>query len=91
MAGSFQTDVLPLFRPQDIQHMNAMGVKLNQFDWMSNPAGDGKYPDHAHANHVYARLAGTETPRMPSGGPFWTDAQLETLHDWMTVAPAYQP
>ena len=92
MAGSFQTDVLPLFTPADIQHMKGMGVRLSQFAYMSNPAGDGTYADHANANHVYARLAGTsEGDRMPLNGPYWTDAQLKTLSDWMNVAPTYQP
>ena len=92
MAGSFQTDVLPLFTPQDIQHMKGMGVRLNQFSYMSNPAGDGTFPDHANANHVYARLAGTsEGDQMPLGGPYWSPAQLKTLSDWMNVAPTYQP
>src|SRR5213593_85142 len=86
MAGSFQTDILPLFTPADIQHMKGMGVRLNQYAWMSNPGGDSKYTDHANANHVYARLAGTsEGDQMPLGGPYWTADQLKKLSDWMNV------
>lgn len=91
MAGSFKTNVLPLFNQPAIKHMGRLGVKLDNYDYMSNPAGDSTYPDHANANHVYGRLSGSESPRMPPGGPFWTDAQLKTLSDWMNVDPKYQP
>ena len=91
MAGSFKTDVLPLFLQPSIKHMARLNVFLDKFEWMSAPAGDKAFPDHANAHHVYARLAGTETPRMPTTGPYWTDAQLKTLSDWINVAPAFQP
>lgn len=79
MAGSFQTDVLPLFRPVDIQHMQRMGVKLNDYTWMSVPA---------NAQDVYDHLS---SQSMPPGGPYWDAAQLKILSDWMNVAPTYQP
>jgi hypothetical protein len=91
MAGSFQTDVLPLFTQPSIKHMNRIGVKLDDFGYMSDAAGDSDYPDHANARHVYARLDGTEQPQMPPGGPFWDDDMLKTLSDWMNVAPAFAP
>ena len=92
MAGSFKTDVQPLFNQPAIKHMGRLSVFLDKYDWMSNPAGDGTYPDHANANHVYARLAGTtDGPRMPPGGPYWNDAQLKTLSNWMNVDPKYEP
>lgn len=88
---SFAANIVPLFRSSDIQHMKPMGVLLDNYGYMSDPAGDGSYPDHANANQVYSYLAGTSQPRMPMGGPYWTAAQLQIFNDWMTVAPTYQP
>jgi hypothetical protein len=47
---------------------------------MSDGAGDGAYPDHANARHVYAKLTGDE---MPPGGPFWPQDRLLLFKDWM--------
>jgi hypothetical protein len=35
---SFATDILPLFRPVDIDHMNGFGLDLSDFDTVSNAA-----------------------------------------------------
>jgi hypothetical protein len=82
MAGSYKTDILPMFRPLDIKHMKAMGVMLDDYNWMSQPA---------NAQEVYDRLSGKETPQMPPGGPYWDAGMLQKLSDWMNVAPTYQP
>jgi hypothetical protein len=82
MAGSFKSDILPLFRQQDIDCMSEFGVELDNYEWMSNPD---------HANNVYLRLIGKRKPRMPEGGPYWNEAQLKKLNDWMTVDPKFQP
>ena len=79
MAGSFKTDVLPLFRRIDIDHMKPMRIKLDNFTWMSDPK---------NAKKVYATL---ESKEMPPDGPYWTDEQLKVLSDWMNVDPKYQP
>ncbi|HEX8500743.1 MAG TPA: hypothetical protein VF659_09140 [Pyrinomonadaceae bacterium] len=84
MSVSFNGDIKPLFRTKDINCMNGFGVQLADYGYMSDPAGDGTYPDHANANHVYAHLAGTETPRMPTGGPFWDQSQLDLYRQWMS-------
>src|ERR1700759_4514286 len=84
---SFATDIQPLFRPQDIQCMNGFGVALDDYNYMSDPTGDGTYPDHANAHAVYDHLTGTSQPQMPMGGPYWTAAQLQLFQNWMTVAP----
>ena len=81
MAGSFKTDILPMFRPVDIDHMRPMGILLDDYAWMSKPD---------NAKGVYARLSGEETPRMPPRGPYWNAAQLQKLSDWMNVEPTYQ-
>ena len=82
MAGSFKTDILPMFRPVDISHLKPTGTLLDYYKWMSTPG---------NAQAVYNRLSGEETPRMPPRGPYWTPAQLQKLSDWMNVAPTYQP
>jgi hypothetical protein len=82
MAGSFKTDILPLFSQQDIDCMSEFGVELDNYEWMSNPD---------HANNVYLRLTGKRKPRMPEGGPYWKEAQLKKFNDWMTVDPKFQP
>ena len=79
-AVSFANDILPLFRPQDIQHMQPMGVKLDDYAYMSTPA---------NAQQVYDYLMGTSSPRMPLGGPYWTQAQLQMFNTWMTTG--YNP
>jgi hypothetical protein len=84
MAVLFARHILPLFRSVEIQHMARRGVHLDQYSYMSDPAGDGTYPDHAHARDVYCYLTGDCTPRMPPGGPFWSDAQLQLYNQWMT-------
>ena len=83
MATSFQTDILPLFRPVDISHMRRRGVLLDDYPYMSDPAGDATYPDHAHARNVYCFLTGDCQPRMPPGGPFWDAGQLQLYQQWM--------
>jgi hypothetical protein len=84
MPPSFAQDIEPLFRPRDISCMARFAVRLNDFAYMSDPGGDDTYPDHANARNVFAHLTGTVTPRMPLGGPFWTDAQLQLFDQWMT-------
>lgn len=95
---SFARDIVPMFTPKDISCMNVFGVNLGIYEYMSSPVGDDKYPDHANANHVYARLTGDEKPQMPKGAKLWTAADnpegqknLRTMHEWMTVEPTYQP
>jgi len=84
MAISFATDIRPLFRPIDIEHMLPFDVRLDDYEYMADPA-DG----HFHARDVQAYLAGTKTPRMPLGGPFWSAAQLALLQQW--IDDGFQP
>ena len=73
---SFATDILPLFRPVDIQHMKNYGVLLDQYSYMSNPV---------NAHQVYSYLLPSGSPRMPMGGPYWSQAQLDLYNTWMTT------
>jgi hypothetical protein len=77
---SFKNDILPLFRPVDISHMQPMGVLLDDYTYMSTPA---------NAQTVYSYLTGDSQPQMPMGGPFWTAAQLQLFNSWMTTG--YNP
>jgi hypothetical protein len=82
MAGSFKTDILPMFRPQDINCMKPYKVLLDSYEWMSNPD---------NARQVYNRLTGKETPRMPADGKYWSNDKLKKFNDWRTVDPKFQP
>lgn len=81
----FAADILPRFRPGDISCMRRHRVRLGEFGWMTDPAGDAAYPEHAHAHHVYARLAdGTMPPEAP-----WPAAAVALFKSWMDLG--YQP
>jgi hypothetical protein len=75
-ATSFEQDIRPLFRPIDVQHMSPMGVLLDDHAYMS---------DAENAQAVYEFLTGKRQPQMPIGGPYWSEAQLQLLSDWMTA------
>ena len=77
---SFGADILPLFSRSDIEHMNAFGVRLGQHEWMSQPG---------NAKNVYSYLTGASTPRMPLGGPYWSQEQLDLFARWMKTG--YKP
>jgi hypothetical protein len=81
---NFSSDILPMFTGSQINCMASQGVMLDDYDYMSDPAGDVTYPDHAAARHIYARLAGTtEGARMPLGGPYWSQDMLNLFQSWM--------
>ena len=71
---SFERDIRPMFRDIDVDHMENMGVMLADHTWMSDPE---------NAKRVLAFLSGDEEPRMPPGGPYWTEEQLKRLSDWI--------
>jgi hypothetical protein len=72
-AISFAKDIKPLFRPVDIQHMRPIGVLLDDYDYMSQPA---------NAKKVYDHLTGAQTPIMPPDKR-WSKAQTDRFKDWM--------
>jgi hypothetical protein len=78
-AVSFAADILPLFTAIDIAHMKPMGVLLNQYSYMSDPSNN-----HENANTIQAYLTGTKQPRMPMGGPYWSQQQLALYAQWMS-------
>jgi hypothetical protein len=79
LTVSFANDIRPLFRRKDIDHMRPFGVMLEDFAYMSDPTDN-----HRHGRDVGDFLSGTQQPRMPIGGPFWTPEQLGLYEQWMT-------
>ena len=55
---SFAQDILPLFTQTDIEHMQGMGVSLNNYSYMSQP-------DNASA--VYQQVSTQQMPPPPEG------------------------
>jgi len=71
---SFERDIKPLFRQIDLDHMAPMGVALDDYEYMS---------DASNAKSVYEFLTGDQEPRMPIGGPYWSQEQLELYSRWL--------
>jgi hypothetical protein len=75
---SFEKDIVPLFRPMDIECMGgreANPVFLVDYDFMSN---------RDNALNVIGRLkASAGSGRMPLGGPYWSDESIQLLQDWI--------
>jgi len=84
MAVSFAKDISSLFRPIDVEHMRPLGVLLDDYDYMSDPTDN-----HQHATDVGDYLTGKKKPRMPIGGPFWSQQQLKLYAKWMS--DGFQP
>lgn len=84
MPLSFGDDVLPLFTGRDVNCMALHGVFLDEYDYMSNSAGNAEYADHANLRNVISYLTGEKTPRMPIGEPYWEDAKIAVLDDWLS-------
>jgi hypothetical protein len=88
MAVSFAKNILPLFTPTDIDHMKPFNVLLDDYTWMSDPAGGSlgscqSFADHANARSVYGYLTGACQPQMPLGGPYWGNDALQKYQQWM--------
>jgi hypothetical protein len=79
---SFERDIKPLFRENDIACMSSMGVLLDDYAFMSNPD---------NAKNVLDHLTGDTQPQMPLGGPFWSDAQIALFKSWINETPPFQP
>jgi len=83
MLVSFAADIRPLFNSRDVSCMARFQVALDDYGYMSAPAGNDQFPDHANARDVLAHLTGESPPQMPMGGPFWTQAQLDLYRQWI--------
>jgi hypothetical protein len=77
MATSFASEIRPMFRPIDVEHMKRGGVLLDDFAYMSHAEND-----HANARTVLETVVGNP-PSMPPGGPYWTAEQVSLYMKWM--------
>ena len=71
---TFEKDILPLFRADDINHMKRYGVMLDDYKYMSDPADN-----HKNAQAVEDTL---RDQSMPPGGPYWSEEQLALYANW---------
>jgi len=91
LKPSFKNDILPLFRPMDIQCMRGLEpprgpVFLAKYEYMSKKENG----DFVNASAVLAALKKREEgeegpPRMPYGGPYWSDANIELFAAWIAA------
>jgi hypothetical protein len=81
-AVSFQSDILPLFTNDDVDHMNQQGVNLNQYTYMKQPA---------NAQAVYDQVSSGSMPIDDNGNPVrtWSQDQVQLFKSWMDGG--YQP
>jgi len=74
MPISFARDILPMFRPIDIEHMSKYKILLDDYTYMSEPSRD-----HGNAQDVEDSLV---QQSMPPGGPYWSAQQLTLYKRW---------
>ena len=79
MAVSFAQDVRPLFTDMDIAHRKGLGVALDDFDYMRDPA---------HAQKVLDAVSTGVMPPSSSGEPAWSQENVQLFQSWM--AGGYQ-
>src|SRR3954470_20742108 len=79
MARILVTDIIALFRSGDIACMTRLGVKLDDADWMCDPAAGQGFSDHGNARSVFSALSGGSMP--PDGA--WPKSRLQTYEQWM--------
>ena len=72
---SFDKDILPLFTSVDVDHMGALGVLLDDYDYMSAAA---------NAAAVYAQISSGQMPPPWGGGRGpWSDDQITLFRAWI--------
>jgi hypothetical protein len=80
MTVSFKTDIRPLFTSMDIEHMNELGVSLDDHAYMSQPA---------NASSVYEQVSAGTMPPGNSGEEPWPEDKVQQFKAWMDGG--YQP
>jgi|ERR1041384_2273415 hypothetical protein len=71
---SFAAQIAPMFRTMDVQCMRSRGVFLKNYNYMKDPD---------NANMVLSMLQPDADPRMPFGGPYWTDENIALFQKWI--------
>jgi len=71
---SFKTDILPLFTSIDIEHMSALGAKLDDYSFMSKPAT---------ATLVLDVVSSGKMPPSTSWEPPWSQDKVQLLKAWI--------
>lgn len=79
MAVSFAHDIRPLFTDMDVAHMKDFGVRLDDFDYMRDPA---------HAQNVLNAVSSGTMPPRRSGEPGWSTEGVQLFQEW--IADGYQ-
>jgi hypothetical protein len=74
MTVGFQTDILPLFTTMDIEHMARVGLALDDYSSMSQPA---------IASAVYEQVSGGGMPPSDSGEERWPQDKVQLFKAWM--------
>ena len=72
-APGFARDILPLFRPIDIEHMGRVGIHLDQYEYMSV---------NKNAERVYGSIAAKRMPP-PVEDAAWSQEQVALLRAWI--------
>jgi hypothetical protein len=69
---SFVRDILPLFRPKDIEHMSNLNLDLSEYDAV-----------RAKAQAIAQRVAASGRPMPPPPDQRWTKIQIELFEQWV--------
>jgi hypothetical protein len=74
MAISFIADIRPLFTDMDVAHMANLGIRLDDFDFMRDPA---------RAQKVLNLVSSGAMPPRHSGEPSWSSERVQLFRDWI--------
>ena len=69
---SFARDILPLFRPKDVEHMYNLNLDLSEYDAV-----------RAKARVIAQRVAAGGRPMPPPPDQRWTKIQIELFEQWV--------
>jgi len=76
MAVSFAADIRPLFTEIDVDHMQGLGVLLDDYEYMRDPD---------HAQRVIDAVNSGSMPPSDSGEPSWSVEQVQLFREWMSA------
>lgn len=79
-APSFATHIRPKFRQGDIGFMARLGFRMADVGWMTDPAGDETYPDHAHARRLFDAIKNGVMPPDEQWPEGWVDLYARWIH-----------